>query len=101
MAERTPKRMVAGEVERATEQEVVVRKQACHIGHSFIRRLWDYVDANPGLDLDFGLQSVYSELARYSQHAFGYPRGDSVGLCPGFLSGCCRDQCHGQRPGWL
>ncbi len=58
MAERAPKRIVVGEVERAPGEEVVVRKQACLIGHSFIHRLHDHVDATLGLDRDFGLQTV-------------------------------------------
>ncbi len=58
MAEHTPKIMVEGEVERAPEEEVVVRKQVCLIGHSFICRLWEYVDATPGVNRDFGLDSI-------------------------------------------
>ncbi len=36
--------MVKGEVERAPEDEVQIKKQVCLIGHSFVRRLPDHMD---------------------------------------------------------
>ncbi len=36
--------MVKGEVERAPEDEVQIKKQVCLIGHSFVRRLRDHMD---------------------------------------------------------
>ncbi len=53
--------MVKGEVERAPEDEVQIKKTVCLIGHSFVRRLRDHVDCSPGLDRDFGLDSVRVE----------------------------------------
>ncbi len=60
MAECPPnsRTMVVADVERAAEDEVQVWKQVCQIGHSFVRRLRDNVDASQVLDRDFCLDTV-------------------------------------------
>ncbi len=50
--------MVPGEVDRKLENFVIVRKQLCIIGHSYIRRLKEFVDSSPVFDRDFGLNTV-------------------------------------------
>ncbi len=67
--------MVRSEVERAPEDEVVVRKQVCLIGHSFIHRLREH----------------WSGL-----HVVGYLAGGGFGLCPGLLSGHRCNPCNRQ-----
>ncbi len=53
--------MVPGEVVRDGEDLVVVKKQLCVIGHSYVRRLRDFIDAYLTYDRTFGLNTIQSE----------------------------------------
>ncbi len=50
--------MVPGEVLRDVENLVVVKKQLCVIGHSYVRRLRDFIDASLTYDRTFGLNTI-------------------------------------------
>ncbi len=54
-------RMVKGEVQRALPDQVVVKKQVCIVGHSFVRRLRMFMDAFQarGIDRQFGLELLW------------------------------------------
>ncbi len=53
-------KIVEGEVQRALHDQVVVQKQVCIVGHSFVKRLRTLVDASQarGMDRQFGLNLV-------------------------------------------
>ncbi len=47
MASCVPRAIVPGEVYKAQEDLVLVRKQVCVIGHLYVRRLRCFIDAAP------------------------------------------------------
>ncbi len=66
MASCVPRVIVHGEVYKAQEDLVLVRKQVCVIGHLYVCRLRYFIDAAPLLDRNFGLDMVTTEWLSYS-----------------------------------
>ncbi len=61
MASCVPRAMAHGEVYRVQVDLVLVRKQACVIGHSHVHRWRAFIKAAPLLDRNFGLDMVTTE----------------------------------------